>query len=312
MSRFKRLTEVFELADDIPFDDSSKFILFSDIHRGDNSWADDFAHNQSLYMYALQYYFKKGFTCIELGDNDELLENSRFADIRSAHSHIFWQLRKFYNEGRLYLIFGNHDIERKDPKVVEQTLFRYFDEHTQRYEPLFDGVEVHEGIVLRHWETASRIFVIHGHQGSLYNDNLWLLAKFFSRNFWRPLQFYGVRDLTSPAKNYRRRKKVEREIIHWVKVNNQVLICGHTHRPVFPSRGAPPYFNTGSCVHPRCITGIELENGSITLIKWLIKPRSEEGGALFVEREVLAGPEKLQSFFPDNTQRKLSRLHKRS
>lgn len=298
MSTFKRLTEVFELAEEIPFDDSSKFILLSDCHRGDNSWADDFAHNQNIFMFALQYYFEKGFTYIELGDGDELLENNRFEDIRSAHSHIFWQMRKFHNEGRLYLIFGNHDIERKDPKIVERTLYRYLDEHSQQYEPLFDGIEVHEGIVLRHWESASRIFLVHGHQGSLYNESLWWFAKFLSRYFWKPLQLYGIRDLTSPAKNYRKREKVERQIIHWIKAKHQVLICGHTHRPVFPGRGDVPYFNTGSCVHPRCITGIEIENGGITLIKWCIKPRAEEGGALYVEREILAGPEKFQTFFP--------------
>ena len=39
MSTSKRLTEVFESAHEIPFDDSGKFVFFSDIHRGDNSWA---------------------------------------------------------------------------------------------------------------------------------------------------------------------------------------------------------------------------------------------------------------------------------
>ena len=47
MPASKRLTEVFESATEIPFDDSSKFILFSDCHRGDNSWSDDLAHNQT-------------------------------------------------------------------------------------------------------------------------------------------------------------------------------------------------------------------------------------------------------------------------
>ena len=50
MSLLNRLTEVFELSEKLPFDDSSKFILFSDCHRGDNSWADDFAQNQTLFF----------------------------------------------------------------------------------------------------------------------------------------------------------------------------------------------------------------------------------------------------------------------
>jgi hypothetical protein len=68
MSVDKRLTEVFRSSQEIPFDDGSKFILFSDCHRSNNSWADDFANNQSLFFFALQHYFKDGFTYIELGD----------------------------------------------------------------------------------------------------------------------------------------------------------------------------------------------------------------------------------------------------
>jgi len=78
MSTSKRLTEVFKSAEEILFDDSSKFIFFSDCHRGDNSWSDDFADNQNLFFHALNYYYNKGFTYIEIGDGDELWENKIF------------------------------------------------------------------------------------------------------------------------------------------------------------------------------------------------------------------------------------------
>jgi UDP-2,3-diacylglucosamine pyrophosphatase LpxH len=285
------------MSEEIPFNDSSKIVLFSDCHRGDNSWADDFAHNQSLFYFALEHYYEQGFTCIEIGDSDELHENKRFEDIRRAHSHVFFLMRDFYRDGRLYLIFGNHDIERKDPKVVERTLYRYYDEQTKRYEPLFDGIEVHEGIVLRHWDTAKRIFLAHGHQGDLLGETLWWAARFVSRHFWRHLQLLGIRDPTSPAKNNKKRRIIEGEYIRWVTSQDLIFISGHTHRPMFPQPGTPPYFNTGSCVHPRSITGIEIENGEITLVMWLIKPKLEEGGMLYVTREIIAGPEKLSSFF---------------
>ena len=294
MSTSKRLTEVFESAKEIPFDDSSKFILFSDCHRGDNSWADDFAHNQNLFFHALNRYYNEGFTYIEIGDGDELWENKRFADIRRAHSHVFWLMGEFHKENRLHLIWGNHDIERKDPKKVEETLYRYYDDRKERYEPLFDGIEVHEGLVLRHTGTDNRIFLVHGHQGDLIDDRLWWLGRFFVRNLWKHLQLLGVNDPTSPAKNFEKRRKVEKEIIEWIKAKDQIVICGHTHRSMFPDEGEPPYFNTGSCVHPRCITGIEIQNEEIVLIKWWVKPKDD--GALYVEREVLEGPKKLQSF----------------
>jgi predicted phosphodiesterase len=291
MSTFQRLTEVFDQAEEIPFDDSSKIILISDCHRGDNSWADDFAHNQSLFFFALEYYLGNGFTYIELGDGDELYENRHFESIRRAHSHIVWIMREFYRAGRLHLLYGNHDLERKDPDVVARTLYRYYDERLGRYEPLFEGIEVHEGLILRHWEKGYRLFLVHGHQGDLINDRFWQIGRFFSRYLWRNLQLLGIRDPTSPAKNFKKRRVIEDRLIEWVEAKNQVLICGHTHRPRFQGVEGPRYFNTGSCVHPRSITGIEIVTGTIALIKWWIRPGLD--GALHVTREILVGPKSL-------------------
>lgn len=52
----------------------------------------------------------------------------------------------------------------------------------------------------------------------------------------------------------------------------------------------------GSCVHPRCITGIEIENGEIRLIKWFIDVNPITGGTLFVNKELLGKPRKLTDF----------------
>ncbi len=290
----ERLTEVFESSKEIVFDDSSKFIFFSDCHRGDNSWADDFADNQSLLFHALDYYYKNGFTYIEIGDGDELWENAKFEVIRKQHSDIFWLMSRFYEANRLYLIWGNHDIERKNQRIVENTLYQYYDEREKKYKPLFKNIEVHEGLVLQHSGTKNKIFLVHGHQGDLLSDQLWWLSRFLVRHLWRHLQLLGVRDSTSPAKNFKKRVEVEKKIINWVKAKNQILIAGHTHRPVFPQDGDPPYFNDGSCVHPRCITGIEIQKSEIILVKWWVRP--DENGILFVTREVLAGPKELKSF----------------
>lgn len=295
MSTSKRLTEVFESAEEIEFDDNSKFIFFSDVHRGDNSWADDFAHNQNLFFYALQYYLDEGFTYIEIGDGDELWENTDFKNIRRAHSHVFWLMRKFYRDNRLYLIWGNHDMERKDPKKVEETLYEYYDERLERMEPLFKGIKLHEGLILRHSGTDDKIFLVHGHQVDPINDRWWKFSRFFVRHFWRHMQIVGVNDPTSPAERYEKRIEVEKRLIEWVEANNQMLIAGHTHRSRFAEEGAPPYFNDGCCVHPRCVTGIEINNGVIVLIKWWIRPNDK--GMLYVAREELLKPKELKTFF---------------
>ena len=66
------------------------------------------------------------------------------------------------------------------------------------------------------------------------------------------------------------------------------MLAGHTHRPLLPKPGEGFYLNDGSCVHPRCITAIELENGKLTLVKWSVMVC--HGRSLSVEREVLEGP----------------------
>ena len=76
---------------------------------------------------------------------------------------------------------------------------------------------------------------------------------------------------------------LEKKYVDWISNNKEkanLLIVGHTHRPHLPDVGKPPYFNTGSCVHPRCITGVEIEKLSEPIIDdtmytkggyWLVK-----------------------------------------
>jgi len=296
MTIAERLSGALSSARELPLDDTSRFIFFSDCHRGDNGWADDFAHNESLFYHALSYYFDQGFTYVEVGDGDELWENKHFHAIRRAHSHIFWKMRDFYEAGRLHLIYGNHDIERRDPKVCQETLgASYFNADTGQTERLFAGIAAHEALLLRHAGTGGSIFVVHGHQGDLLSDALWRVGRFFVRHFWKHLQSFGARDFTSPATSQSKQKRVDDQIAQWAQANNQTILCGHTHRARFPGPDAPPYFNTGSCIHPRSITGIEIAGGDITLIRWWIT--TDPAGNLRCERTPLAPPRRLHTLF---------------
>lgn len=276
---------------EIPFDNSSKIVLISDCHRGDGSWVDDFTHNQNIYYSAIKYYYKNGFTYIDLGDSDELWKNKKYSTISNIYTDTFRLLHDFYKEGRYYMIFGNHDIVKKYPAFVKKNLQRYYNSHTDSYEPLFENIKVHEGLILKHKESQAKILLIHGHQGDLLSDVLWRLGRFLTRYVWRRLEFFGHKDPTSAAKNYQERKKVERKITEWVSINKQIVIAGHTHRPACPQEDAPPYFNDGSCVHPNCITCIEIVNGEITLVKWDIK--TKEDRTVIVDREPIAVPRKI-------------------
>ncbi|EHQ89762.1 metallophosphoesterase [Desulfosporosinus youngiae] len=295
MNKLKRISKVFESAQEIPIDDSSRIILMSDVHRGDGSWADDFSKNQNLYFAALTHYYYENYTYIEIGDGDELWKNKRFSDIIYVHSNAFWLLSKFYDEGRLYMIFGNHDMVKSNAKFVDDTMNQYFDEREKKYIPLFKNIKLHEGLVLRHRVTDHKILLIHGHQVSFLDYELWWLSRFLVRYLWRPLESFGVNDPTSTAKNYRKKDAVEKKLTEWVIQEKHMLIAGHTHKPMFPEVGCHPYFNDGSSIHPRSITAIEIADGNIALVKWSVKTKDD--GTLFIGRDVLAGPRKLTDYF---------------
>ncbi|MEL7565001.1 MAG: metallophosphoesterase [Dehalobacterium sp.] len=295
MDSFERLSQVFKSSETIPFNDSSRIVLISDCHRGDGSWADTFLKNQNLYYAALTHYYKERFTYIELGDGDELWENNNFYEIIHVHKNAYWLLSKFFNEGRLYFIFGNHDMIKKSNRFVKRNYYYYFDERKKKFFPIFKNIKFHEGLILKHTETKNKIFLLHGHQVDFFNDQMWGASRFLVRYFWRPLELFGVNDPTSTAKNYIKKQFVEKKLIEWVKKEKHMLIAGHTHRPVFPEVGEPPYFNDGSCVHPRCITAIEIADGHILLVKWNVQTKTD--GTLFVYREILAGPRKLKEYF---------------
>lgn len=299
MYGLKNLSKIFESAQQIPFDDSSKIVIMSDCHRGDGSWADTFFKNQSLYFVALNHYYNNKFTYIEMGDGDELWENNKLSDIIQVHSDVFWLLSKFYKEERLHFLYGNHDIVKKDESYVKKNLYYYFNERINRYIPLFKDIKIHEGLVLKHKDTLNKIFLVHGHQVDFFNDKMWRMRKFLVRYLWRPLEIWGINDPTRTARNYKKRKSVGKKLTQWVLNENQMMIAGHTHRPVFPKVGEPNYFNDGSCVHPRCITGIEIVEGYIMLIKWAVKTKKD--GTMFIDREVLAGPKKLNDYFNYNS-----------
>ncbi len=297
MATKNRLDRVYKNAKTFPFNDDSKLILFSDCHRGDNSFADDFANNGNIYFHALKYYYAEGFTYCELGDGDELWENLTFKTIFNAHKNVYMLIKQFYDAGRLHTIWGNHDMVYKNEAFVKKHLSTYFEPVTGKDEELFKGIQYHEGLILKHTDTQQELFLLHGHQADWWNYIFWKWSRFLVRVLWKPLNVMGFYDPTSPAKNYKELIKVERRIKKWIIQNNNLItIAGHTHRPRFPEPGDIAFFNSGSCVHPRSITGLEIINGKISLIKWQVA--TNDDGILQIVRIPLEGPQKLADYKP--------------
>lgn len=294
MQTDKRLTEAYNNARVEHFDDNSKYIIFSDLHRGNGSHFDEFSKNQNVFRHALEYYFANGYTYIEAGDGDELWENPRVADIKNAHFHIFDVIKKFNDTNRLIMLYGNHNIYMKNMDYVKEHFYTSYNEYKEgEYEFLMGMVPI-EALVLKHDETGQEIFTVHGHQGDFLNDQFWFPTMISLKYFWRYLHSFGIRNPASPVKNTFKRHKIERNFNKWIDKNRIMLICGHTHRFKFPKDDELPYFNTGSGTYPTIVTGIEISEGNIQVIRWKTEPDAQ--GFLKVTRAVLRGPKPIKDF----------------
>lgn len=301
MSYFSRLNKSFQGVPRLPLNNCTRYVLISDCHRGAGGSNDNFLKNRNLYFAALQHYYKMGYTYIELGDGDELWENRGMRQIIEAHGDVFQLLSRFHQQGRLYMIYGNHDIMKKDIRYTVKCYSAYpgccGNNPQLERRPLLPNAKFHSGIILENALSpgSADVYLTHGHQADLFNSTLWRLSRFLVRYLWKPLERYGVLDPTSAAKNYTRKQKTEQRLQHWAKRENHILITGHTHRPAL-SQADSFYYNSGSCVHPYSITCLEIEGMQIRLVKWMLSSRQDM--SLYVAREVLAGPTWLTGTLP--------------
>jgi UDP-2,3-diacylglucosamine pyrophosphatase LpxH len=297
----RRLTKAYNSARIEHFDNNSKYVFLSDCHRGNGNLADEFTKNQNIFIYALEHYYKEGYTYVEVGDGDELWEHPRFRSIKNAHIDAFNVIKKFFDENRFILIYGNHNIYLKDEEYVKSNYYTY---HSNYFAELtgdfLKGLKPIEALVLKHIETGQEILTLHGHQGDGANDLLWRINMFSFMFFWRFMHAFGVKNPVSPINNTFKIHKIEKRFCKWIKKNKKMIICGHTHRLRYPDENDLPYFNTGSCVYPTSITAIEIENGNISLAWWRVVANSE--GLLQITREIMVGPNPIEKFDMRDTQ----------
>jgi predicted phosphodiesterase len=217
--------------------------------------------------------------------------------------------QQFHKQQRLIKIWGNHD-----------DAWRYLDNVKKHLSPLFNRIETYEAIQFSIEDENSsfgRLLLVHGHQGSRASDRFAGISKWFVRYFWRNFQRLFKIALSTPAKSKDLKDEHDIAMHQWAKKHRkQIIICGHTHQPVFMSQNHidvlqqeleslqvdssshlmrikeietklddlnkrtsaigtlvqdsyPCYFNTGCCsFSDGDITGIELSEGKIRLIKW--------------------------------------------
>ena len=307
----------------IPFElHTGKFIIFSDQHKGNRNRADDFKQAEANYLEALAYYSDNDFRFINLGDSEELWENSIWK-VKKYNKATFEAEKKFLEHNNYVKIFGNHDL------YWDTGLLSYW-----HLKSMFgEKVKVYEGVVLETvvcslesgvntLNAELTIFCTHGHQGDAQSDGNWF-SKFFVAYIWAPLQSLLRINPNTPANNNEKKTLHNTIMYDWSATQeNMVLVTGHTHQPVFASlthleslykklqqakhvkddrsvnevkaeivqrekefttvsvdymNMKPSYFNTGCCCFSDGdITGIEIADGYIRLIKWSVVGRKSE------------------------------------
>ena len=272
LTAHERLDWAYRLSPRLTIDKQSRLLFLSDCHRGNNGRADIFKPNKALFMHLLNDHLERGYHYVEVGDGDELWQNRSFATIYRAHRDVFELLHRFHRQERLYLLQGNHDSQ------------------AGLFDPLEKGgLPTYQGLILTYAPANLELFVTHGHQAAPDADRAWWLSRGTARTVWKWLQHVGFLTwqhvnapkpdlpeshylaalprwlgyrLLHPARN------VAQTIRDWAAERRRWVICGHTHLVACSRPGKPAYLNTGSCVNPGFITGVEIAEGMARLLMW--------------------------------------------
>ena len=294
----KALTKLFNKCERVEIDSTSKVIIISDVHRGDGTFSDSLISNRNIYFAALRHYYNEGYTLIEAGDGDELWKNSTFIDIAYNYKGVFRMLNRFNKDKRLYMLYGNHDKAKSSRKFIDKEIKKLNGVNKgfgADFIELASNIEYKEGIVLKYKPLKKEIFITHGHQVDFMNYELAFINKFLVRHVWKFMEgVAGFKAPTSPANSYKKGGNIDDKLDAWASVNKKCLICGHTHKSRFPKPGKSLYFNDGCCVLPCAISGIEINYGSIVLVKWSIYVRKDN--SLHIVRNLVSRPEKLEDY----------------
>jgi hypothetical protein len=285
---------------------NQRVIIFSDQHRGARDGADDFAVCENSYLTALEYYNKESFYYINLGDCEELWENTLFTIAK--HNEAVYEKEKLFIARDAYCkVFGNHDLFWDNDPLVSVWLKKIYGEVIRIFTGVLIRVDLSPGKYLD-------IFCTHGHQGDKQSDGN-AFSKWFVSYVWGPLQKFLEINTNDPSANDNLKTLHNIYMYDWSAAQeNILLITGHTHQPVFNSlthlerlyqqlekahtlndadalkkieaeiprrkreydfvnqsfnKLKPAYFNSGCCCfEDGTITGIEIRDGFIRLIKW--------------------------------------------
>jgi len=290
----------------IPFElQNGRFIIFSDQHKGARDGADDFAIAEPNYLAALDHYNNNNFTFISLGDNEELWENT-LAQVKKYNTATFEAEKKFIGRNAFIKVFGNHDLFWQNDPFAPLQLKSIYDTDVKIYEGLILPVSIgdktlniycthgHQGDAQSDGNWFSKFFVArvwgplqgylrinpntpayNNEEKTLHNDIMYKWSAQFNDillitgHTHQPVfesltlleKLYWQMQMAKRANNNDEIKKLQEEIKKREKEFSAVSVDYLTMKP--------SYFNSGCCCFSDGdITGLEIENGFIRLIKW--------------------------------------------
>jgi predicted phosphodiesterase len=282
-----------------------KVIVFSDQHKGAKNGADDFMLCEPSYLGALDYYDKNEFFFISLGDNDELWKN-RWPAVKKNNSASFEKEKRFIERNAFIKIFGNHDLAWNTDLDTAIEMQRIYGQKIKVWEGVILRTKIgkhdysiflthgHQGDAQSDGNWFSKFFIAHiwaplqaylkvNPNTPAYNTTIKTLHNRimyeWSARQKNTLLITGhthqpvFESLTHLERLYRELEQAQKT--NDFPKTDQIKEEIKTREPQFTAVSAdylsmqPTYFNSGCCCFSDGdITGIEIENGFIRLIKW--------------------------------------------
>lgn len=285
-----------------------KFIILSDQHKGARDGADVFANCAKNYVAALNYYNENDFFYINLGDSEELWENL-FATVKRHNKLTFEAEKRFLWRNAFIKIFGNHDLYWDNDPLAQVNLTSIYGNPVDIHEGVILRTSIkdrpleiymthgHQGDLQSDGNWFSKWFVsdIWGpfqaylrinpntpanndqlktdHNRIMYEwsskrENLLLITGHTHQPVFRSMtQLEILFDKLHIAKKENNTSEAE-------KVQSKIdSLHLKTSRPSDFNGYLDTYFNTGCCCFDDGdITGIEIADECIRLIKWQYAP----------------------------------------
>jgi predicted phosphodiesterase len=293
--------------------DDCKIIVFSDQHRGAKNGADDFMQCEANYLAALEFYNLHEFCFISLGDSEELWEN-RWPAVKRNNTISFEKEKKFVERDTFIKIYGNHDLTWNINPFTQLEIEKIYGKKIKVYEAvLLDIVKdkQHLSILLTHghqgdaksdgnffskffvanvWAPFQAFFKINPNTPAYNSTRKTLHNRImyeWSATQKNLLLITGhthqpvFESLTELERLYKKLLVAEEE-----KDQQQIDEISNRLKKVEPNFTSvskdylvmkPTYFNSGCCCFSDGdITGIEIADGCIRLIKWQTGKQASE------------------------------------